>query len=224
MGRIGARPGDRQPSSAGSPRRRAEDSRPGGRGAHHRASASGAKPRGRGADPLGYGDAAGSLGGSGCFRDAECGGCWRRLGAHVAGQRSSVRSGRLLDLGDSQRAGRVAVLGPSAALRLGIRDVASLPAIGIGDDTHLVVGILEDIARRPELLGAVIIRRARPGESSAPSSRYADHRPVSSRGDRPSKTRFQRRRHNTPGAALRAACSPEGGSRPAIRIAITFVT
>ena len=51
----------------------------------------------------------------------------------------------------------MAVLGPSAALRLGIRDVASLPAIGIGDDTYLVVGILDGVARRPELLGAVII-------------------------------------------------------------------
>ncbi len=63
----------------------------------------------------------------------------------------------MLDLGDSQRAERMAVPGPSAALRLGIRDVASLPAIGIGDDTYLVVGILDGVARRPELLGAVII-------------------------------------------------------------------
>ena len=71
--------------------------------------------------------------------------------------RASLRSGRFLDLGDSLRAERVAVLGPSAALRLGIRDVANLPAIGIGDDPYLVIGILDDVARRPELLGAVII-------------------------------------------------------------------
>jgi macrolide transport system ATP-binding/permease protein len=51
----------------------------------------------------------------------------------------------------------VAVLGPDAARRLGIQRLDQLPAISIGDDLYLVIGILSDVARRPELLGAAII-------------------------------------------------------------------
>src|SRR4029079_5458454 len=71
--------------------------------------------------------------------------------------RAVLETGRLPDAGHSQRADRVAVLGPDAALRLGIHDVARLPAISIGDQIYLVMGILRDTARRPELLGSVII-------------------------------------------------------------------
>src|SRR5207247_4674647 len=71
--------------------------------------------------------------------------------------RAQLRSGRLLDKGNSQRADRVAVLGPSAAQKLGISGVEQLPAIRIGDDLYLVVGILDGVARQPGLLGAVII-------------------------------------------------------------------
>jgi len=71
--------------------------------------------------------------------------------------RAQLRSGRLLDEGNSQRADRVAVLGPSAAQKLGISGVEQLPAIRIGDDLYLVVGILDGVARQPGLLGAVII-------------------------------------------------------------------
>jgi macrolide transport system ATP-binding/permease protein len=52
---------------------------------------------------------------------------------------------------------RVAVLGSNAALRLGIVDLAHLPAIAIGDHLYLVIGILSNVARQPELLGAVLI-------------------------------------------------------------------
>jgi macrolide transport system ATP-binding/permease protein len=71
--------------------------------------------------------------------------------------RAELRTGRLIDLGHSNRADRVAVLGPDAALRLGITNLGQLPAVSIGDDLYLVVGILRDVARKPELLGAVII-------------------------------------------------------------------
>ena len=71
--------------------------------------------------------------------------------------RAELDTGRLPDLGHSNRADRVAVLGPDAALRLGISGVEQLPAIAIGDELYLVVGILRDVARKPELLGAVII-------------------------------------------------------------------
>ena len=71
--------------------------------------------------------------------------------------RADIDNGRLLDLGHSQRSDRVAVLGPDAALRLGIVGVKHLPAISIGDHLYQVVGILCDVARKHELLGSVII-------------------------------------------------------------------
>lgn len=71
--------------------------------------------------------------------------------------RAQIATGRLLDAGHSERADRVAVLGPDAALRLGIAGVERLPAIYIGDHLYLVIGILRDVGRKPELLGSVII-------------------------------------------------------------------
>jgi macrolide transport system ATP-binding/permease protein len=71
--------------------------------------------------------------------------------------RAALKTGRLPDAGHSRRADRVAVLGPDAAARLGITGLNQLPAISIGDQLFLVMGILQDVARKPELLGAVII-------------------------------------------------------------------
>ena len=71
--------------------------------------------------------------------------------------RAELETGQLPDIGHSERADRVAVLGQDAALRLGIKNLKQLPAISIGDYLYLVVGILRDVLRKPELLGAVII-------------------------------------------------------------------
>jgi macrolide transport system ATP-binding/permease protein len=71
--------------------------------------------------------------------------------------RADLRSGRYTDEGHSIRGDRVAVLGPSAAERLGITGIEQLPAVRIGDYTYLVIGILNGVARQPGLLGAVII-------------------------------------------------------------------
>jgi energy-coupling factor transporter ATP-binding protein EcfA2 len=71
--------------------------------------------------------------------------------------RAELVAGRLPDAGHSIRADRVAVLGPDAAQRLGIAGLERSPAIYIGDHLYLVIGLLKDIGRRPELLGAVII-------------------------------------------------------------------
>ncbi len=71
--------------------------------------------------------------------------------------RAELGAGRLPDLGHCDRADRVAVLGPDAALRLGIVGLKQLPAISIGDHLYLVIGLLRDVARKPELLGSVII-------------------------------------------------------------------
>lgn len=71
--------------------------------------------------------------------------------------RAQLRVGRFLDEGHSLRQDRVAVLGPGAALRLGITRVDHLPAISIGDDLYLVIGIIDDVARQADSLGAIII-------------------------------------------------------------------
>lgn len=71
--------------------------------------------------------------------------------------RAVLGSGRLLDEGHSVRGDRVAVLGPDAARRLGINSVERSLAIYIGDQLFLVIGILSDVGRKPELLGSVIV-------------------------------------------------------------------
>ncbi len=71
--------------------------------------------------------------------------------------RAELVSGRFPDLGHSQRADRVALLGPLAAQRLGIVGLEQLPAIAIGDQIYLVVGTIRDVARQPDLLSAVIL-------------------------------------------------------------------
>jgi macrolide transport system ATP-binding/permease protein len=74
-----------------------------------------------------------------------------------AAVRATLASGQFPDRGHSARADRVAVLGADAALRLGIPGVDRLPAIFIGDQLFLVMGILRDVVRKPELLGSIII-------------------------------------------------------------------
>lgn len=71
--------------------------------------------------------------------------------------RAELAAGRFFDAGHSARADRVAVLGPAAATRLGIVRVDQLPAIRIGDDVYLVIGVLSAVGRQPNLLGAVLI-------------------------------------------------------------------
>jgi macrolide transport system ATP-binding/permease protein len=71
--------------------------------------------------------------------------------------RADLAVGRVPDEGHSERADRVAVLGADAARKLGINGLDVLPAIYIGDRLYLVMGILKDVARKPELLGSVII-------------------------------------------------------------------
>jgi macrolide transport system ATP-binding/permease protein len=71
--------------------------------------------------------------------------------------RADLYTGRFPDQGHSDRMDRVAVLGANAAERLGIGSVEQYPAITIGDYIYLVIGIVNDVARQPDLLGAVMI-------------------------------------------------------------------
>ena len=88
-----------------------------------------------------------------------------------AAVRAVVRSGRVFDRGHAERADRVVVLGPNAAQQLGIVTVSAQTAIRIGDDIYSVLGVLDGVARYPQLLGAVIM----PEPTAA--SRYQLHTP-----------------------------------------------
>lgn len=71
--------------------------------------------------------------------------------------RSELAIGRTFDAGHAARGDAVAVLGPGAAERLGIRRIDHQPAILVGDERLVVLGVLADTARRPDLLSAVIV-------------------------------------------------------------------
>jgi macrolide transport system ATP-binding/permease protein len=68
-----------------------------------------------------------------------------------------VVAGRLFDIGHSQRADRVLVLGENAARRLGIRRVDDEPAVFVGDRLYSVIGLLSSVRRQTSLLASAIM-------------------------------------------------------------------
>lgn len=77
-------------------------------------------------------------------------GLFEALGARLSG-------GRVFDEGHDTRADAVVVLGRYAAERLGINRVDSQPSIFIGDRAFTVIGILDGVDYRSELLDSVIM-------------------------------------------------------------------
>lgn len=71
--------------------------------------------------------------------------------------RGDVVTGRFFDSGHDDRADRVVVLGVRAAQRLGVSRVDSQPSVFIGDRSYTVLGIVEGVQRRTDLLDAVIL-------------------------------------------------------------------
>lgn len=71
--------------------------------------------------------------------------------------RGRLSTGRFFDSGHSIRQERVAIVGQAAAIKLNLLSVNQLPAIYLGEKLYTVVGILESVARQPELLSSVII-------------------------------------------------------------------
>jgi ABC-type antimicrobial peptide transport system permease subunit len=71
--------------------------------------------------------------------------------------RGTIATGRWIDPAHDQRAERVAVLGPGAAERLHIDRVDQQPTIFVGGQPLVVIGILADVARQSDLLGAVVV-------------------------------------------------------------------
>jgi ABC-type antimicrobial peptide transport system permease subunit len=77
----------------------------------------------------------------------------------LAALRGVLESGRYIDEGMSERADRVAVIGAAAAQRLNITRVDNQPAIFIGDELYVVIGIIGDVERESDLLNSVLIPR-----------------------------------------------------------------
>lgn len=71
--------------------------------------------------------------------------------------RGRLRTGRFFDIGHSDRADQVAVLGPGPARRLNVTRVDQQPVVFIGEEAFVIIGILEDTLRQPELLDSLII-------------------------------------------------------------------
>lgn len=75
----------------------------------------------------------------------------------VRALRPTIGTGRLYDQGHEQRRDAVALLGRAAAQQLGISRIDNAPAVFIGDQAFAVIGIVDDVARRAEVLSAVVI-------------------------------------------------------------------
>jgi len=71
--------------------------------------------------------------------------------------RGTIRTGRFFDNGHSDRADPVVVLGPAAAQRLNIFRLDTQPAIFVGEQSFTVLGIIDDVAREPDLLNAIVM-------------------------------------------------------------------
>ncbi len=71
--------------------------------------------------------------------------------------RGTVTTGRYFDAGHDARGDRVVVLGSRAAARLGVHRVDRQPSIFIGERPYAVIGIIDDVSRRGDLLDAVIL-------------------------------------------------------------------
>ena len=69
----------------------------------------------------------------------------------------SLTTGRFFDAGHDARADRVAVLGARAAERMGINRVDSQPSIFVAGVAYAVIGIVDGMDRRSDLIDAVII-------------------------------------------------------------------
>ena len=68
-----------------------------------------------------------------------------------------LRTGRGFDSGHDERADPVVVLGRYAAQRLGVNRIDSQPSIFIGERAFTVIGILERVSYRSDLLDAAVI-------------------------------------------------------------------
>jgi putative ABC transport system permease protein len=75
----------------------------------------------------------------------------------IDASRPTLLTGRVYDLWHERHGERVAMLGRVAAKQLGITRVDNQPVVFLDDDAYVVVGIIDDVARNPDLLLSVVI-------------------------------------------------------------------
>ncbi|TDC22658.1 ABC transporter permease [Streptomyces sp. 8K308] len=68
-----------------------------------------------------------------------------------------LAQGRLFDAWHAEQRQHVAVVGSGLAARLGITTLATQPALFIGDEAFTVVGVVDDAARKADLLLSVVV-------------------------------------------------------------------
>lgn len=68
-----------------------------------------------------------------------------------------IQTGRFFDQGHNERGDRVVVLGAGAAEKLGINRVSGQPAIFIDGEPYSVIGIIDEVGARENLLNSVIV-------------------------------------------------------------------
>jgi ABC-type antimicrobial peptide transport system permease subunit len=71
--------------------------------------------------------------------------------------KTRLRTGRVFDAGHNAREDHVAVIGPAVAEQLGLNRVDQQPALFVGDRLFVVIGVIDDVARQPDLLDSIII-------------------------------------------------------------------
>lgn len=74
--------------------------------------------------------------------------------------RASVSQGRLFDNYHESVGQQVVVIGSAVARQLGITTLQANPALFIDDEPFSIIGIIDDVQRKPELLLSVIIPRS----------------------------------------------------------------
>ncbi|MEV0928822.1 ABC transporter permease [Streptomyces spongiicola] len=72
----------------------------------------------------------------------------------------TVAQGLVFNTWHDQAIQRVAVIGPGMAARLGITTLETRPAVFIGDKAFTVIGIVDSVKRKPDLLMSVIVPRS----------------------------------------------------------------
>ncbi|WP_432197688.1 ABC transporter permease [Streptomyces sp. bgisy027] len=77
----------------------------------------------------------------------------------ITAARPHIRLGRAFDAYHDRAGSRVAVIGSALAARLGITTLDTRPAIFIGDVPFSVVGIVDDVQRKADLLLSVVVPR-----------------------------------------------------------------
>lgn len=70
---------------------------------------------------------------------------------------AQIQTGRFFDSGHYRRSDKVAVLGNGAAQKLGVNRVSGQPAIFINGDAYAVIGIIDQVGQRANLLNSVIV-------------------------------------------------------------------